>query len=90
MPVIQRLNENYVLGNARADDFASARVEVGEGSSPKKWQAICKIITQQASNQVLCQIPVAKLRKTKQWTIRLQVQHKNGRQAENRFLLTMG
>jgi hypothetical protein len=78
-----------VLGSATADAFAQARLEVGEGESPKTFKtALAKVPATTAGS--LGAIPADAFRGTRLWTIRLVVEHRNGETREARYLLDTG
>lgn len=79
-----------VSGTAQADVFGSAQVYIGRGPAPDQWQKACSELTRPVEEGILCLIPVSELSGTKQWILRLVVEHGNGRRSENRFALTMG
>lgn len=79
-----------VTGTAQADQFASAQVLIGQGSSPSSWKKVCRDVAKPVRESVLCHMPAAELSSAKLWTVRLVVSHKNGRTFENRFELRTG
>lgn len=80
-----------VLGTADANEFERAWVELGEGDSPDDWNRTdIELSRPVAESGPLGLIGVDEISGSTQWTLRLIVEHENGRQREARFLLTLG
>ncbi|MDX1736567.1 MAG: S8 family serine peptidase, partial [Halioglobus sp.] len=78
-----------VLGDANADSFASARLEIGEGEDPEDWTVVEPKIEKPVRGGVMAAVPAALLRSAPRWTIRIVVEHENGRSREARFDLAL-
>lgn len=76
-----------VLGVATADRFRRAVLSIGRGSNPSRWESIDKRLPSQPTVGELGVIPAKRLKGSKQWTLRLEVVHRDGSQRESRFLL---
>jgi hypothetical protein len=76
-----------VRGAADADRFKKARIEIGKGKDPGKWKTAVKKVKKSSGDGVLGAIPATELQGAAQWTVRLVVEHKNGRMREARYLL---
>ncbi|MEQ9462804.1 MAG: S8 family serine peptidase, partial [Haliea sp.] len=73
-----------VMGSADADRFATARVEIGQGDDPTGWQPAAPALTAPVRGGELAAIPASLLRGADRWTIRLTVEHDDGRTRETR------
>ena len=89
--VVAQDNRTYVSvkGSAGADEFRRALLEIGPGQSPASWTKVAAI-KKPVANDVLGLIPAQRFADSKQWTIRLVTEHKNGRTREFRFALKLG
>ena len=79
-----------VKGTAAADALKEARIEIGAGDNPGRWTKVSRTISKPVSDGVLDELPIDALRSSKQWTVRVIVVNRNGRQREARFKLTLG
>ncbi len=75
------------FGTAAADQLASARLEIGQGDSPTSWTTVGSVLAEGVHNGSLGQIPADSLAGAETWTIRLTVEHANGRTREGRHLI---
>tara|TARA_R110002049_G_scaffold309027_1_gene516018 strand:+ start:486 stop:3188 length:2703 start_codon:yes stop_codon:yes gene_type:complete len=78
-----------VTGSADADRFASARVELGEGDAPTRWQPVPPVLEAPVRSGELAAVPASLLRGADRWTIRLTVEHSDGRTRATRFDLKL-
>jgi subtilisin family serine protease len=79
-----------VRGQAEANDFKSARIEVGSGHAPTTWTVIGSAKPSSESDGVLGEIPATAFKGATVWQIRLVVSHGNGASREVRYRLTLG
>ncbi len=77
-----------VQGSADADDFRRARISIGKGESPAKWQEVGGL--KAPAQGEIAVIPAASFAGAALWVIRLEVEHDNGRTREYRFRLDLG
>ena len=77
------------FGTAAADQLASARLEIGQGESPTSWTSVGGVFAEGVHNGSLGQIPLDSMAGGGAWTIRLVVEHQNGRKREARYHITM-
>ncbi len=78
-----------VLGIASADQFSLARLEIGQGTSPDSWTSAGGVLAKDVTAGSLGQIPVESLGDAGTWTIRLTVEHRNGRSRESRYVIEL-
>jgi subtilisin family serine protease len=79
-----------VYGTADADAFKSARLEIGQGETPKTWKPIGPAQKTGDAGGALGDIPVSALAGSKVWQLRVIVTHENGNVREARFKLKLG
>jgi subtilisin family serine protease len=79
-----------VHGTASANDFGSARIEIGVGETPTAWKTIGAVQKGSGPDDVLGDIPAAAFQGSSLWQIRVVVTHKNGATREARFKLNLG
>jgi hypothetical protein len=79
-----------VTGTANADRFRSAWVEVGAGESPTEWKKVTDSVTRAVENGVIGDIAASNLAGSRVWTVRVVVEHQNGRKREGRYVLRLG
>lgn len=79
-----------VTGTARADRFRRAWLEIGEGESPSTWKKVGAELSTAVEGGALGRIPAAELAGAKVWTLRLVVEHEDGKTREARYLLRLG
>jgi subtilisin family serine protease len=84
---LQENGQDYlqVIGLADAQDYAAARLEIGQGDDPGSWTAVGASLAGPVRFAELARIPTAMLTSGGNWTIRLTVEHANGRSREARF-----
>ncbi len=89
---VQRNGKVYlqVFGTADADRFSKANLLVGSGKNPERWLRVKKALPQLSKPGLLIELPGAALAKSKNWVLRLIVEHKDGTEKQSRFLLTLG
>ena len=78
-----------VTGTADANKIKKAWLEIGKGENPGSWKKLIKRIKTPTDNAVLGQFSTSRLAGSKQWTLRLFVEHKNGRKREGRLALNL-
>lgn len=76
-----------VAGVANAEQFASATLEIGEGDDPQSWSPVGNPVVTPVEGGELGRVPVGQLSGSPAWTIRLTVQHQNGRKREARYVV---
>ncbi len=79
-----------VTGTADADRLKEARIEIGAGDNPDRWTKVSRTISSPVVSGVLDDLATDAFRAGKQWTVRVIVVHRNGRQREARFKLSLG
>jgi subtilisin family serine protease len=79
-----------VTGTANADEFKEAWLELGAGEDPKQWTKAGENLGKPVAEGVLAEIDPNALSGSKVWILRVRVIHKNGKERENRFKLTLG
>ena len=79
-----------ISGTADADRFASAWIELGKGESPSEWQRLPQTIDKPVRSGVLAELPAQQFAGAPVWTLRLVVQHADGRKRETRHVLRLG
>ena len=65
-------------------------MELGAGEEPKKWTKVAKKLKKPVAKGVLGEVDPKNFAGSKVWIIRIRVKHKNGKERENRFKLTLG
>ena len=90
--VIQDSGEQFiqVQGTANADRMGNTWVEIGKGEDPSSFKRVTDRLSKPIEGGPVGNIPVLKLQGAKQWTLRLIVKHRDGRQQEARLLLNVG
>jgi hypothetical protein len=79
-----------VTGTANADRLRRAWVEIGEGENPTAWKKVTDDVTRPVDNGTIGDIPAANLGGAKVWTVRVMVEHQNGRTRQARTILRLG
>jgi subtilisin family serine protease len=79
-----------VFGTADADVLKDARIEIGQGENPKSFKTISAVKKTAGPDEALGDIPTSALAGSKTWTIRVVVEHRDGRQQQARFKLNLG
>jgi subtilisin family serine protease len=79
-----------VHGTADANALRSASLEIGQGDNPTSWTSIGAPKRSTGSDDVLGDIPGAKLKGARVWQIRVVVTHNDGSVREARFKLSLG
>ncbi len=79
-----------VTGSAGADEFDSARVEIGTGDAPNEWKVVIEGIGAPVRHGALGAFPTSELQGARVWMLRLVVRHRNGSTREARFRLNVG
>jgi len=78
-----------IFGVAEADQFKLARLEIGQGADPSSWTAIGGALTMGVNGGSLGRVPLDSLSGAEAWTIRLVVEHQNGRTREARYVIRL-
>ena len=78
-----------VNGTADADRFASAWIEIGRGESPTEWRRSSRTLDKAVRAGVLDDLPAQQFTGAPVWTLRLIVQHANGKRRETRHVLRL-
>lgn len=79
-----------VRGTADANALKTARIEIGQGETPKSWKRMSAAKKSVGPDGVLGDIPAAALQGAKVWQIRVVIEHKDGTAREARFKLNLG
>lgn len=79
-----------VLGTADADKFDKAWIEIGAGEDPAKWKKVSDDLSTPVREAPLDDLNVTHFQDAKTWTLRLIVEHENGKRREARFVLNLG
>ncbi len=79
-----------VAGVADADRFKAAWIELGQGDTPADWKQVAGPLSAPVRGAVLADVATAAFRGAKEWTLRVVVEHANGKRREGRFKLTLG
>lgn len=79
-----------VNGDAVADEFDEAWIEIGPGTAPTSWKRIGSNLRDPVQGGIVGNIPFSELGGSPQWTIKLVVRHQDGRAREAWFLLSLG
>lgn len=67
-----------VIGTADADQFSEAIVEMGKGETPDDWETVSTLRVPVKQGD-LATVPVSALAGSASWTLRIQVNHRDGR-----------
>ncbi len=78
-----------VRGTVTADQFDSARLDVGRGDEPDSWRTI-DTLKNPITDNVLAFVKARQLSGASQWTVRAVARHRNGSTRESRFLVNVG
>jgi len=78
-----------VLGTANADQFGRAWIEIGAGESPTRWVKAAEIPSALAAGAIAA-VDAKSLQGAPKWTLKLVVEHKNGRTREARYVVNLG
>lgn len=78
-----------VTGTADADRWRSAWIEMGQGEAPGNWQPSGRKLVAPVRDGVLDDLPAGLFRSGGVWTLRLVVEHENGRRREARHVLRL-
>ncbi|MCI0411730.1 S8 family serine peptidase [bacterium] len=78
-----------VTGTADANQFQRGHIEIGAGKKPAQWKKINGELNRPVRDGVLGTIPAAELSGSREWTIRLVVEHQNGNAREGWFFLNL-
>ena len=94
--VIFNKDEKVVLrisGDANANNFKYAKIDIATTSSTDKWLPLSKPFTQPVNNGVLIEQELTKVMQLTpghyQWILRLVAEDQNGTARESRFVLTL-
>jgi subtilisin family serine protease len=79
-----------VFGQASANEFKSARIEIGAGENPTSWKAAGTIAKSSGPNVALGDIPAAAFSGATVWQIRVVVTHGKGAVREARYRINLG
>jgi subtilisin family serine protease len=79
-----------VFGQADANAFKSARLEIGAGETPTKWKSVGTVKKNANANVALGDIAAAEFRGSAVWQVRIVVTHANGAVREARYKLNLG
>lgn len=79
-----------MTGTATADRFRRAWLEIGEGESPSSWKKVGAELTSAVEAGPLGRIPATELAGAQVWSVRLVVEHEDGKTREARYVLRLG
>lgn len=78
-----------IRGTANANEFAGATLYLGQGRVPKKWFRVKSRIEQPVSNGQLIVLPARVFARAPRWTLRLDVEHRDGSSRSSQFDLRL-
>lgn len=78
-----------VAGRAGADQFKSAKLEVGASADPIEWVQVGEVLTAPMPDGLLGVISPDDVRGARVWTVRIVVEHANGTTREHRHQLEL-
>ena len=89
--LVEQGGQNFLqpVGTASADKFKRAWIEVGQGKSPKKWVKASADMSKGVTEGALALVGVQHFTSGGDWTLKLVVEHKNGRKREARYTLAL-
>ena len=67
-----------IHGNADADKFKRAWLQIGQGAEPTAWKYVGLKMKRPVKNALLSKIPLSEFEGGGVWTIRLNVEHVDG------------
>ena len=76
-------------GTADANQWRAAWIEIGQGENPKDWRRAGRELNAPVRNGVLDDLPAGLFRAGGVWSLRLVVEHENGRRREARHVLRL-
>ena len=79
-----------VSGSADADRFRRARLELGKGDAPERWEAVGQPIRKPVRRDTLGEVDARRLRGASLWTLRAVVEHRKRGRREARWMLELG
>jgi len=79
-----------VKGTATANRMRAAWIEIGQGENPTEWKKVTDNITRPVENGVVGDVEARNFAGAKVWTVRVVVEHENGRKREARYVLRLG
>ncbi len=82
---------NFIMaaGTAAADRFKRAWVEVGQGKNPERWKKATADLGKAVQSGPVGLVPVDVFTAGGDWTLKLVVEHSNGRKREARYTLAL-
>ncbi len=89
--VVQRSGEKFLqpIGTASANQLKRAWIEVGQGKSPKNWVKASGDMDKGIEEGALALVGVQHFTAGGDWTLKLVVEHQNGRTREARYTLAL-
>jgi len=79
-----------ITGSADADQFAGASLYIGQGEAPEKWFKVKTRIETGKTEERLMVLPAKVFAKAPKWTLRLVVDHADGRTRQASYSLSLG
>ena len=67
-----------IYGQADANQFKRAWLQIGEGNDPQTWKYVGLKLKRPIKDSVLSEIPLSEFAGTELWTVRINVEHKSG------------
>ncbi len=89
--LVEQNGQNFLqpVGTASANQFKRAWIEVGQGKSPRKWVKASADMNKGVTEGALALVGVQHFTSGGDWTLKLVVEHKNGRKREARYTLAL-
>lgn len=78
-----------VQGSATANRLKAYWIEAGAGDNPTAWKTVSRKLDRPVMNAALDDLDPAHFRGAKSWTLRLVVEHQDGRLRESRYALAL-
>lgn len=78
-----------LMGTADANRWRTAWIEIARGESPRDWQRVGRALESPVREGTLDDLPATLFRAGGAWTLRLVVEHENGRRREARHVLRL-
>ena len=89
--LVERNGQSFLqpVGTAVSDKFKRAWIEVGQGKSPKKWVKASAEMNKGVTDGALALVGVQHFTGGGDWTLKLVVEHRDGRRREARYSLAL-
>lgn len=87
---VQNQQALQIIGSANGDKFKVASILLGKGEKPEKWLKVKSTIDQPKLNERLMLLPAKFFATAPKWTLKLVVEHEDGKTREATYALTLG